>query len=167
MRSAAWPVPALRDPAGLPAAVEHVAESGPHASGVGSHDSVCAFGDGDRPLLVLPQGDAWHAQQSGCRIEDRRLGDAESLEACPAIDLVVAWRVMHLTKLGRETPEMPCSVFFEKAEWQALVCHQQRSPTPPDTPPTLGEAMRLMAKLGGSLGRTGDGDPGATVLCAA
>ena len=102
--------------------------------------------------------------KSGCRIEDRRLGDAESLEACLAIDLVVAWRVMHLTKLGRETPEIPCSVFFEEAEWQALVCHQQRSPTPPDTPPTLGEAMRLVAKLGGFLGRTGDGHPGATVL---
>ncbi len=102
--------------------------------------------------------------KSGCRIEDRRLGDSASLQACLAIDLVVAWRVMHLTKLGRETPEIPCSVFFEEAEWKALVCHQQRSPTPPETPPTLGEAMRMVAKLGGFLGRKGDGHPGATVL---
>ena len=41
--------------------------------------------------------------KSGCRIEDRRLGNAESLQACLAIDLVVAWRVMDLTKRGRET----------------------------------------------------------------
>ena len=102
--------------------------------------------------------------KSGCRIEDRRLGDAASLQACLAIDLVVAWRVMHLSKLGRETPEIPCSVFFEEAEWKALVCHQQRSPNPPETPPTLGEAMRMVAKLGGFLGRKGDGHPGATVL---
>jgi hypothetical protein len=102
--------------------------------------------------------------KSGCRIEDRRLGDAASLQACLSIDLVVAWRVMYLTKLGRETPDLPCSVFFEEAEWKALVCHQQHSPNPPETPPTLGEAMRLVAKLGGFLRRKGDGHPGATVL---
>jgi len=84
--------------------------------------------------------------KSGCRIEDRRLADAESLQACLALDLVVAWRVMHLAKLGRETPEVPCSVFFEETEWQALsCCHHHRTPTPPATPPLLGEAMRMMA----------------------
>jgi hypothetical protein len=102
--------------------------------------------------------------KSGCRIEDRRLGNAESLQACLAIDLVVAWRVMDLTKRGRETPEIPCTAFFEEAEWKALVCHHQQSPQPPETPPTLGEAMRMVAKLGGFLGRKGDGHPGATVI---
>jgi hypothetical protein len=102
--------------------------------------------------------------KSGCRIEDRRLGDADSLQACLAIDLVVAWRVMDLAKRGRETPDIPCTVFFEEAEWQALACYHQRSPIPPPTPPTLGEAMRMVAQLGGFLGRNGDGDPGATVL---
>lgn len=102
--------------------------------------------------------------KSGCRIEDRRLGNADSLQACLAIDLVVAWRVMYLTKLGRETPDIPCSVFFEEAEWKALHCHHHRSSNPPETPPPLGEAMRMVAKLGGFLGRKGDGHPGATTL---
>lgn len=102
--------------------------------------------------------------KSGCRIEDRRLADAKSLEACLALDLVVAWRVMHLAKLGRETPDVPCTVFFEEEEWQALCCYHQRTPTPPENPPSLGEAMRMVAKLGGFLGRTGDGHPGATYL---
>ena len=31
-------------------------------------------------------------------------------------------------------------------------------------PPTLGDAMRMVAKIGGFLGRKGDGHPGATVL---
>jgi len=39
-----------------------------------------------------------------------------------------------------------------------------RSPALLATPPTLGEAMRLVAKLGGFRGRKGDGHPGATVL---
>jgi hypothetical protein len=102
--------------------------------------------------------------KSGCRIEDRRLERAEGLQACLAIDLVVAWRVMWLSKLGRETPDVPCSVFFEEAEWQALHCHHHRSPNPPETPPTLGEAMQMLAKLGGFLGRQCDGNPGATAL---
>jgi hypothetical protein len=102
--------------------------------------------------------------KSGCRIEDRRLADADSLEACLALDLVVAWRVMYLAKLGRETPDIPCTVFFEDAEWKALVCHHDRTRTPPETPPTIGEAMRMVAKIGGFLGRKGDGHPGATVL---
>ena len=99
--------------------------------------------------------------KSGCRIEDRRLGDAHSLEACLAIDLVVAWRIFHLTKLGRAAPQLPADVFFAEAEWQALHCHHHRTPT---TPPELGTAMRMLAKLGGFLGRKGDGHPGTTVL---
>jgi hypothetical protein len=46
----------------------------------------------------------------------------------------------------------PCSVFFAEAEWKALVCHQQRSATPPETPPTLAEAIRLVARLNGFSG---------------
>jgi hypothetical protein len=54
--------------------------------------------------------------KSGCRIEQRQLGQADRLEACLAIDLVVAWRIFHLTKLGREVPQAPCTVYFEEAE---------------------------------------------------
>jgi len=102
--------------------------------------------------------------KSGCRLEDRRLGTADSLQACLAIDLVVAWRIHHLAKLGRETPEVPCSVFFAEEEWQALCVYHSQHPVPPQAPPTLGQAMRLVAKLGGFLGRKGDGHPGTTVL---
>ena len=59
--------------------------------------------------------------KSGCRIEDRRLGDAQSLEACLAIDMVVAWRICHLVKLGREVPHAEASIYFAEAEWKALM----------------------------------------------
>ena len=57
--------------------------------------------------------------KSGCRIEDRRLADAGNLEACLALDMVVAWRVLYLARLGRTMPDLPCSVFFEEMEWKA------------------------------------------------
>lgn len=102
--------------------------------------------------------------KSGCQVEQRQLGSADRLEACLAIDLVVAWRIFHLAKLGRETPEVPCTVFFEEAEWKALHCYVRQDPTLPDQPPTLQEAMRMVASLGGFLGRKSDGEPGTKTL---
>jgi hypothetical protein len=102
--------------------------------------------------------------KSGCRIEDRRLGSADRLEACLAIDMVVAWRIYHLTKLGRETPQVPCTVFFEEAEWKALHTFIHKTPKLPPQPPSLRDAMRMTASLGGFLGRKCDGEPGTTTL---
>ena len=102
--------------------------------------------------------------KSGCRIEERQLGHAKRIEACLAIDLVVAWRIHHLSRLGRETPDVPCSVYFEEAEWKALMAFTDRTPHPPAEPPTLREAMRRVAGLGGFLGRKCDGEPGTKSL---
>jgi hypothetical protein len=57
--------------------------------------------------------------KSGCKIEDRRLGHADRIETCLAIDMVVAWRICHLVRLGHDVPHMPCGVYFEEAEWKA------------------------------------------------
>jgi hypothetical protein len=102
--------------------------------------------------------------KSGCKIKDRRLGTADRLEACLAIDMVVAWRIYHLTKLGRETPAFPCTVFFEEAEWKALYIFKNKTPQLPEKEPTLREVMRMTASLGGFLGRKGDGEPGTITL---
>lgn len=102
--------------------------------------------------------------KSGCRLENRQLGSADSLKACIAIDLVVGWRIFYLAKLGREVPDVPCSVFFEEAEWKALVCFVSQTRTPPSEPPSLREAIRMVASLGGFLGRKGDGEPGTQTL---
>jgi hypothetical protein len=102
--------------------------------------------------------------KSGCRIENRQLGSANRLEACLAIDLVVAWRIHYLTKLGRETPDVPCSIYFEEAEWKALATFVTKKPITDDNQPTLREAIRMVATLGGFLGRKGDGEPGTQTL---
>lgn len=102
--------------------------------------------------------------KSGCKIEERQLGCADRIEACLAIDMVVAWRIFHLAKLGRETPEVPCTVFFEEAEWKALLAYRTHNPEPPARPPTLREAIRMVASLGGFLGRRSDGNPGTKSL---
>ena len=102
--------------------------------------------------------------KSGCQIETRQLGSAERIEACLAIDMVVAWRILHLTKLGREHPDVPCTVYFSEAEWKALLTYINRSAVVPSEPPPLREATRMVASLGGFLGRKCDGEPGTQTL---
>ena len=100
--------------------------------------------------------------KSGCRIEDRQLNSAERIESCLAIDLVVAWRIFWLVKQGRETPDVPCDIFLEADEWKALYATVRGEPPP--SPPPLRDAVRMIASLGGFLGRKSDGEPGTTTL---
>ncbi len=80
--------------------------------------------------------------KSGCKIEERQLGYAAKIESCLAIDKVIAWRIYHLTKLSREIPDVPCTVFFEEAEWKALVAYKTENPMQPKKTPTLRETKK-------------------------
>ncbi len=73
--------------------------------------------------------------------------------------MIVAWRVLYLTMLGRECPELQCDVAFETSEWQAVYLVTTKT-RPPDEPPTLNTIVRMMAGLGGFLNRKHDGEPG-------
>jgi len=102
--------------------------------------------------------------KSGCRIEDRQLEDAHRLENCLAIDMVVAWRILHLRHLSRVDPDAPCTVYFAQHEYEALYAVTHRGQALPKTPIPIRQATRLVAMLGGFLGRKGDGEPGAETL---
>ena len=47
--------------------------------------------------------------KSGCVVEARQLQTREQLERCLGLYLVVAWRLLLLTRLGRELPQLPCT----------------------------------------------------------
>lgn len=97
--------------------------------------------------------------KSGCKIEKLQLERVERLRPALALYMIVAWRVLYLTMMGRECPELPCDVVFETSEWQAvhLVATKTR---PPANPPTLNSIVRMIASFGGFLGRKHDGEPG-------
>ena len=102
--------------------------------------------------------------KTGCRIKDRQLGTADQLKTCLGVDMVVAWRIYHLTMLGREVPEHPCTVFFEDIEWKALWCYYTKNTELPEKPPALGTMIRMVGIIGGHLGRKRDGMPGTECL---
>jgi hypothetical protein len=120
---------------------------------------------------------AWYTQRwgievfhrtlkSGCCVEDRQLGHGDRLQACLAIDMVIAWRIHHMTKLGREVPDLPADAYFDHDECQVLIAYERKNrKRPADAPaPSLREAIRMIAKLGGFLGRKSDGEPGTETL---
>jgi hypothetical protein len=100
--------------------------------------------------------------KSGCRIEDRRLDDTDTLEACLAIDLVVAWRVYWLTMVGRERPDTPCDQILREEEWRVLSAWATGNV--PDTVPSAQQAMRWIGRMGGWLSRGKQDNPGTTCM---
>jgi hypothetical protein len=106
----------------------------------------------------------FYTLKEGCQIEASRLQTAAGIKVLLACLAIVAWRILWLKYLNELAPEQSCTVAFTTVEWQVL--HQQSSPaTPlPTTPPTLGTMVRALAKLGGFIGRKGDGDPGVRAL---
>jgi len=63
----------------------------------------------------------WHrVLKSGCRAEDAANRTPVRLQRVVAIGMVVAWRIMLMTLLGREVPELPADVFFTDLEMRVL-----------------------------------------------
>ncbi len=102
--------------------------------------------------------------KSGCRVEQRQFDDYPNLRRYLALDAIVAWQLLHLTLVCRDTPDLPCSLVLETYQWQALYCYIHKITTPPNTPPSLKEAVFAIAGLGGFLGRKRDGFPGTKTL---
>jgi hypothetical protein len=101
--------------------------------------------------------------KSGCRIEDRLLDDADSLKKCLALDVIVAWRIHYLMKASRETPDAPCTEFFEQDEWKVMHAFLHNEP-PPLIPPSVRTVVHMVSRLGGFIARKKFSDPGMITL---
>jgi hypothetical protein len=109
--------------------------------------------------------EVWHkVLKSGCRIEARQLETAERLKRCLTLYAVIAWRVLYATMLSRAAPDLSCLALLNEAEWQALYCAIHNTTILPPNPPSLNQAVRWIAQLGGFQNRKGDGHPGVTVI---
>ena len=105
----------------------------------------------------------WHrVLKTGCEIEELAHQTAERLRRAIAINLVIAWRIMLMTLLGREMPELPAEVLFDELELEVLEAYGKRRKLPPPT--TAGAAVLLVAKVGGYLNRKNDPPPGHQIM---
>lgn len=98
--------------------------------------------------------------KSGTRIEQLQLKTAGSLQKAIHVYSVAAMRIMQMVYLSRSTPEVPCEVILTREQWIAMYMLVHKSNKIPERPPTLGEAVAWIGRLGGHLGRKSDGPPG-------
>jgi hypothetical protein len=101
--------------------------------------------------------------KSGCKIEELQFDNFSNTSNCIALYMIIAWRILYLTMLGRACPELSCDMVFEDCEWKSVYMIVTKK-EPPDTPPLLDVIIRMIASLGGFLGRKQDGYPGPKVM---
>jgi hypothetical protein len=108
--------------------------------------------------------ETWHkVLKSGCKVEDCLLETAERLQRYLTLFSIIGVRLMYVAYLARVLPEAAATEVLSKEELEAL--HVRINKTlPPADPPSLREAVRMIGRLGGHLGRKCDGEPGMTVL---
>ena len=102
--------------------------------------------------------------KSGCRVERLQWETAERLQRALATYAVVAWRLLWLTYKARRHPEASCEAVLPREQWQVLHQVVHKTTTIPAAPPSLREAVRQIARLGGFLARKGDGEPGVKTI---
>ena len=74
----------------------------------------------------------WHrVLKSGCNIEKLQHKTAERLKRTIAINLVIAWRIMLLTLLGRECPQLAAEVLFSDLEIEVLMASAKKTTSTP------------------------------------
>jgi len=103
-------------------------------------------------------------KSGGCDFEASQLRTVEALHRLLALCSRIAWRLLWLTYQARQTPDAPATLALTEPEWQALTAFTSPDHKPAIVPPTLAQAVRLIASLGGFIGRTSDGDPGVKTL---
>jgi hypothetical protein len=70
----------------------------------------------------------WHrVLKSGCAIEDLTHKTADRIRRAIAINLVIAWRIMVMTLLGREMPNLPAEVLFSDVELRTLQAYAKKN----------------------------------------
>lgn len=97
--------------------------------------------------------------KSGCRVEERQLEYADRLEPLVGMLSVIAVRLLSLKHQAKLVPDRPAAEVVPKQYVTTLAAHRKQSEQM-----SCHHFWREVAKLGGFLGRKGDGDPGWLTL---
>jgi hypothetical protein len=103
--------------------------------------------------------------KQGCRVEQLQLETCARLQKALVLYAGVAVRILRLRDLARREPEASCRSVLSEEEWQVLYVHATGESVSPSTAvPTVLEVTKWLGRLGGHLGRKGDGLPGVRTL---
>ena len=102
--------------------------------------------------------------KDGCKVEELQSETAEKLMKLVAIYSIIALQIMLFTYAARARPDESCESYLAESEWKILYRVANKTKRVPDKPPTIYEAVVMIARLGGFLARKSDGFPGVTVI---
>jgi len=109
---------------------------------------------------------AW--KSGACQVEQTQLRSKDAVIKWATILAAVATRVERLKLLARSEPEAPASIELSSYEIRALILlkreHKKRTETVPDDIPTIAQATRWIADLGGYTGKSSGGPPGSITI---
>jgi hypothetical protein len=100
--------------------------------------------------------------KTGCQAEARQLEKVARLKNVLALDMIIAWRILELTRASRQNPTSPATELLTEEEVHILcaLCDKFAG----KSFLTLHEAVRAIAQWGGFLARKSDGEPGPMTL---
>lgn len=107
-------------------------------------------------------------KKGGCHVEDTQLHTEAAVAKWATLLFAVAVRIERLKYLARVSPDRPASEELSPHEIHALLLlkrrEKKRTETVPETMPTIGQATRWIADLGGYTGKSSGGPPGSITL---
>jgi hypothetical protein len=122
-------------------------------------------------LVVYGYATRWRIEEfhkvwktGACRVEQMQLRDRDHVERWATILSSVAMRILRLTYLARTQPDLPATVELSRTEIEAVIRLRKPKGVTRDATPTIGDATRWLADLGGYTGKSSGGPPGAIVI---
>ena len=103
-----------------------------------------------------------------CNVEDTQLHTKDRVIRWATMLAAVAARAERLKHLARTQPDAPATIALSPMELEALRAaktkYKARTETIPEGVPTIAQAVRWIADLGGYTGKSSGGPPGATTI---
>jgi hypothetical protein len=76
--------------------------------------------------------ECWHqVLKDTCGVEKRQMKTAQALSRSLALDMIVAWRVLLLCRLGKAHPNLPASLLYSPEELAILEVLKKKTPCRP------------------------------------
>jgi hypothetical protein len=137
-----------------------------------NHDVACVE---DAQLVVFSYTTRWRIEEmhkawkSGvCGVEQTQLRSHDAVVRWAIVLAAVAVRAERLKHLSRQQPDAPATVELSAHEIRALLLlkrrWKKRTETVPDAIPSMQQAVRWLADLGGYTGKSSGGPPGAITI---
>lgn len=128
----------------------------------------------DLALILFGYTQRWRVEEffrawktTGCNVEEAQLHSAHSVKIWGTMLAATAARIERLKHLSRTQPSLPASVELTQFEIEALVMlkkvRKKRTEQIPEVP-TIEDAVRWIAELGGYTGKSSGGPPGSVTI---